>query len=308
MTPRAAIVIPCFNDGRFLADAVESARAQEACEVVVVDDGSDDHHTLAVLAELERGGTRIVRQPNGGLSAARMAGVAATNARYVHPLDADDRLAAGAITALADLLDRRSEADAAWGDLLMFGNRQCRVPGARALDPWRITYLAEVPGPALIRRSALEDVGGWDMGSGYEDWDFWMKAAERRWRTAYVPMVTVHYREHPTPRMYVQSRMRHRELVERLSSRHPSLFAARGRNWRRSHTRWPVKLTWPLIRRLPRIDDLDRERLLIVVRDTFEPWTRIDCAPSTGRRVLRYLKARRSARDEPAPLAPGQQR
>ena len=48
--PRVAVVIPCYNDGRFLRETLESVREQEQCEIVVVDDGSTDAPTLAVLA------------------------------------------------------------------------------------------------------------------------------------------------------------------------------------------------------------------------------------------------------------------
>ena len=73
---RVAVVVPCFNDGETLHDALASLEGQEPHELVVVDDGSDDPATIEVLAQAERDGVRVVRRPNGGLSAARMSGVA----------------------------------------------------------------------------------------------------------------------------------------------------------------------------------------------------------------------------------------
>src|SRR5258708_664717 len=88
-----AVVIPCFNDGATVIEAVRSAQSQERVdELVVVDDGSTDAHTLAVFRSLEAEDVRIVRRPNGGLGAARMTGVDATTGDYVFCLDADDRL------------------------------------------------------------------------------------------------------------------------------------------------------------------------------------------------------------------------
>src|SRR5205814_2953977 len=114
--PRIAVVVPCFNDGATLRETLASIDEPEPIELVVVNDGSDDPETLAMLAELEAGGGRVVHQENRGLSAARMAGVAATSAPYVSALDADDLEAPGALTALADALDADPDASVVWGD------------------------------------------------------------------------------------------------------------------------------------------------------------------------------------------------
>ena len=82
--PRVAVVIPCYNDGRFLIETLESVWEQEPCEIVVVDDGSTDVRTLAVRAESREAGVRVVTQPNRGLSASWMTGVSHTSGRYVH--------------------------------------------------------------------------------------------------------------------------------------------------------------------------------------------------------------------------------
>lgn len=281
--PRVAVVIPCYDDGAFVGEAVASALGQERCEIVVVDDGSQEPATLDELARLEREGIHVVRQQNAGLSAARMAGVAATSAPLVHPLDADDRLAAGALTELADALESRPHCSAAWGDLQSFGVRRCLYKTSRSLDPWRITYLNEPPMVGLVRRTAIDSVGGWDMGSGYEDWDFWMKGAERGWACVRLPRTTILYREHPNPRMYLDSRTRHDQLIARLRSRHSALFAARSANRARSGSRWRVKLAWTVIGALPRVPMLTQEGLCVLARDLFEPWMAHECEAGAAR-------------------------
>jgi glycosyltransferase involved in cell wall biosynthesis len=266
-----AVVIPCYNDGRFLLETLESVREQEQCETVVVDDGSTDVRTLDVLADLREAGVRVVTQPNQGLSVARMTGVRHTNARYVHPLDSDDRLAPGALERLADVLDAQPQADLAWGDYSCFGAFSCRVPGARSLDPWRITYMDEIVGTTMVRRSALAAVGGWDMGSGWEDWDLWMKLAEVGAQGIYVPAVTLHYRQHDTPRMYRESLDRVDALRARLRSRRHRLFAARRLNWRRSPSSWGVKAMFPVVSIVPGLRERRRQQCYALIRDIFEP-------------------------------------
>src|SRR5918999_3665036 len=94
-SPRVAVMIPCFNDGRYVAEAVASVRLQEPTELIVVDDGSTDSATLDVLKGLRGNGVSIVRQPNSGPGPARTHGMQLTTAPYVFPLDADDYLAPG---------------------------------------------------------------------------------------------------------------------------------------------------------------------------------------------------------------------
>ena len=74
-TPLVSIVIPCFNQARFLQVSLESALAQDwpSIESIVVDDGSTDATSQIAKAH---GATIVVRQDNRGLSAARNAGLA----------------------------------------------------------------------------------------------------------------------------------------------------------------------------------------------------------------------------------------
>ncbi|HUH14396.1 MAG TPA: glycosyltransferase family 2 protein [Gaiellaceae bacterium] len=260
---RVAVVIPCFDDGATLREAVASLRSEEPHELVVIDDGSTDPGTRQVLDELAGGGVQVIRQENAGLSAARMAGVRATSAPYVFPLDADDLLVPGALGALADALDREPGAKLAWGDVEIFGDFDGRVAGARAFDAWQLTYVSEIPVASLIRRDALVEAGGWQL-RGYEDWDLWMAFAERGWRGAYVGRAVIRHRQHG--RRLVASMLDSFGAVYAvLRERHRPLFEARRANWRRSEAPWRVKLLFPVIGALPGVSALDKHRLCRLV-------------------------------------------
>ena len=261
--PRVAVVVPCFNDGETLPATLASLEAQEPHELVVVDDGSTDPATLAVLAQLAEDGMRIVRRENGGLSAARMTGVEATESPYVLPLDADDELLPGALAALADALDASPQAALAWGDIDVWGELEARLAVARSLDPWLLTYLNDVPVASLVRRTALLEAGGWCMGSGYEDWDLWLALAERGFTGVHVPRPTLRYRRR-SGRMLDDCTPRHGELYAKLRSRHPELFAARRANRRRSTAPLRAKVALPLVEALP-LDPFTRHRVYLLV-------------------------------------------
>lgn len=246
-----AVVIPCFNDGATLVDAVRSAQAQERIdELVVVDDGSTDPHTIEIFQTLEHEAVRVLHRPNGGLGAARMTGVQATEADYVFCLDADDRLLAGTLSALGVALDDDPELALAWGDYRLFGDRTWRQLTAPSLDPWQIGYQNDIPASVLIRRSVLLESGGWQLRGGYEDWDLLMGLAEHGERGRRVPIVAYEYRQHGV-RMLGESARRHGEIYALLRSRHPSLFAKRRHAWLRSDAPWALKLTLPIVFALP---------------------------------------------------------
>lgn len=286
--PRVAVVVPCFNDGATLPETLASLEPQEPHELVVVDDGSDEPGTLRVLTQLEADGVRVVRRENGGLSAARMTGVAATAAPYVFPLDADDAVVPGALAELADALDANEDAALAWGDIDMWGELERRLVVARSLDPWLLTYVNDVPVASLLRRTALETVGGWSMGSGYEDWDLWLALAERDFTGVHVPVPAHRYRRR-SGRMLDDCTPRHAELYARLRQRHAALFAARRENRRRSTAPLRAKLLFPLLESLP-LDAFTRHRLYLLV--------------NRPRQILALRRLRRRARP-PAAVAAG---
>src|SRR4051794_35576931 len=241
-----AVVIPCFNDGATLGEAVDSALGQgEPADVVIVDDGSTDPLTLAEFERLEQTGARVLHQPNAGLSAARMAGLHATSGEYVFPLDADDRLARGALGRLADALDAHQDAALAWGWYRRIGAASYLQRTPPTLDAWQVTYQNDWV-HSLIRRSALEETEGWVLRGGYEDWDLWMSFAERGWKGVGIPVVTLEYRSHGT-RMLQDSATRHAEIYAHMRRRHPELFATRRRNWLRSAAPLALRMSLPAI-------------------------------------------------------------
>jgi glycosyltransferase involved in cell wall biosynthesis len=247
---RVAVIIACHDDGATIRAAVASLEGQEASELAIVDDGSKDPATLDVLAELEGGPASVVRQENRGPAAARMAGVAATSARYVLALDADDQLERGALTELADALDSNPDAILAWGDTEMFGATSFRVQKGSTLDPWLITYVNSLPISTLVRREALLAVGGWQLATGYEDWDLWMAFAERGWQGVHIGRTVGRHRVHGA-RRFAGDFSRHEQAYAELRTRHEALFAHRAQNRRRSISPRRLRLLLPVIDRLP---------------------------------------------------------
>ena len=107
-SPLVSLVLPCYQNGRTLARTVHSIQAQTVrdWELIAVDDGSADD-TLAVLQRLAQHEPRmrVLHQENGGVSAARNAGMAQARGEWLAFVDADDHLPPDALAHLLSLTD-----------------------------------------------------------------------------------------------------------------------------------------------------------------------------------------------------------
>lgn len=198
MNPAVTVVIPCFNQGAFVDDAVRSVLAQtrQDVEIVIVNDGSTDPDTVALLRNYERPATRVLHSENRGLAAARNLGIRQARGRYVCALDADDCLMPAHVERTAGLLDTHPDLAFASCWLETFGDEQWTWQPERCDFP---ALLAEctVCTAALVRRDAVLAVGGFDEGmpaQGYEDWDLWIGLVARGFTGAIVPEVLFRYR------------------------------------------------------------------------------------------------------------------
>ncbi|MCL4233242.1 MAG: glycosyltransferase [Deltaproteobacteria bacterium] len=200
--PRISVVIPCYNMGAFVGEAVDSVLAQRLgeVEIVLVDDGSNDGETPeAIDALARRAPIRVVRTSNRGLAAARNEGVRTANGELIAFLDADDRFAPGAL----DAMDRASSAhpDAAYvyGHTRAFGARD-EIWHRGDFNFFHLLYANEFEPAVMIRKEALDRVGGFrPVGPvpGVEDWDLWLRLGALGLFGRRIDAVTLEYRIRP---------------------------------------------------------------------------------------------------------------
>jgi glycosyltransferase involved in cell wall biosynthesis len=220
-----SIVIPCYNPGEWLLDAVASARAQTYAriEIVLVDDGTDQADSLDYIRSASIQTDLLLEQANLGLPAARNAGMRAASGQFVLPLDADD------------LLDPRYVAEciaAMSAPYPAFVYSDCRVFGERhyidTLPEYNLYNLLDrnfLTYAALISKDDWELAGGYDelMRLGYEDWEFWLRlgAANRLGRR--LPQPLFGYRKRKGS-LYDVALAHHAELVAYIQGKHPELY------------------------------------------------------------------------------------
>jgi glycosyltransferase involved in cell wall biosynthesis len=205
-----SVIVPVHNGERFLAEAVESIRAQNhpTLEIVVVDDGSTDR-TPEVLASLRGGDLRWLRQENRGPAAARNAGIELARGEVIGFLDADDVWPPDSLGLRLAHLDGSVPADivTAWMKFVRTAPAGNGGPEARELGA---TIFAFNFGTSLVRRRVFDTVGLLDETMRFgEDADWFTRAWEHG-----VPMLVV---DAPTllRRVHDRNMTRDREAASR---------------------------------------------------------------------------------------------
>ena len=183
--PLVSVVIPCVNHGAFVGEAVASALAQTfpSLEIIVVDGGSDDGATPAVVSALTGPRVRVMlRQgPPKVLGDNRNFGIAHACGRYVCCLDADDVLAPTYIEKALFVMEQ-GRFDVVGASLVEFGsrNQEWRVPPAPTL--YDFVLQNQTICAALFRREVWAHAGGYSevtlRRDGIpEEWEFWVRLA-----------------------------------------------------------------------------------------------------------------------------------
>ena len=196
------VIIPVFNQARFLAEAIESVLAQTtpAEEIIVVDDGSADD-PARVVANFPK--VKFSRQSNRGPSAARNSGLQLCTTTHVVFLDADDRLLpAGLEAGLSNICDKPEHAFVYGGFRPISENG---APSGRDHnkpiegDPFHAllhTNLIVIPSSIMFARTSLNGVNGFDESlRRCEDYDLVLRLA-RKYPIANHRVTVAEYRRH----------------------------------------------------------------------------------------------------------------
>ena len=248
---KVSVVIPCFNHGEFLPEAVASVMAtkRDDLEIIVVDDGSTDERTRQETDTLASQGIALIRKENGGPAAARNAAIAVAHGEYIFPLDADDHLRPDCLGREVEILDANPKVGVVYSDGEYFGIRSGRW-NIGPFDPNRLLNWNYIAACALFRRCIWEQSGGYEEAKvvqGLEDWDFWLGALEHGWEFAYVPEVLFEYRV--AKRSMITSTFGSEPQIEAfIGMKHGLLYEQAWRQMAREHE--SAKATFRNLRRL----------------------------------------------------------
>lgn len=179
--PLVSIIIPCYNYGKYVLSAIESALSSNYLniEVIVVDDGSTDPETLKILRDFDktRDKVTIYFTQNHGVGAARNFAVSKARGKYILSLDADNQILPDYVPKAVEVLEKFPNIVMVHADATFFGDRQGLRQSAQ-LEISRFLIGNYIDNCAVFRKDCCDKVGGYPIEkslSAYEDYIFWLK-------------------------------------------------------------------------------------------------------------------------------------
>jgi glycosyltransferase involved in cell wall biosynthesis len=201
---RVSVLLTVHNYADHVGEALHSVALSDLreIEVVVIDDASTDGSVDAIrstCAEVPWLPVTLVRRGrNGGLPAARNLAAAHAQADMLFVLDADNAVMPAGIGRLAQALEADPDAAFAYGIIQSFGSKgPVGLMNWLDWDPWRLRYGNYIDAMSLLRRSALDEVGGYATDPalyGWEDFALWAAMGQAGLKGVLVPEIVARYR------------------------------------------------------------------------------------------------------------------
>lgn len=227
--PLVSIIIPCYNYGEYIDEAVGSALNQtyKNIEVIIVNDASTDSNTIEKLNMLEKqeNVTVIHHKKNKKLPATRNTGIKVAKGTYILPLDADDTVEPTIVEKTVKVLEERADVGFVSVGMRFFGNEDyIYIPPKFSFK--KLLHQNIVTVTSLFRKIAWEEVGGYNEQfiHGYEDWEFWISLAKHGWNGYCVEEVLFNYRKHGYS-MIDSAIEKHAALVHQIQQIHKDVYS-----------------------------------------------------------------------------------
>lgn len=226
-----SVIIPCFNQGQYILEATNSIfnQSYKDFEIIVVNDGSTDPLTNAILDTLDRPNLKVIKTKNQGLAMARNVGINNSQGEFFVPLDCDDKLAPNYIEKTLKEVNKDQSISIVYTDIKVFGNYETELKLKQTGLP-DILIENKVAVTSLVKRSvfnSVSEVNGYgynpNMKYGYEDWDFWISAAEMGFKFKHIPQPLFQYRK-AGPSMIANAEKHHIFLVNQIMENHKDTF------------------------------------------------------------------------------------
>lgn len=197
--PEVSVIIPCYNQGQFVNEAVQSVLNQtlQDFEIIIVNDGSTDENTINILKQYSYPKLKVINTANFGVVQARNTGIQNASGRYILPLDADDKIADSYLERCVHVLDQNQETGIVYCNAEFFGSQN----GVWQLPKYsesRMLWTNCVFCTAMYRKEDWQKVNGYNQNMiyGYEDWNFWLSFIENGIKVYKLEEILFFYRQH----------------------------------------------------------------------------------------------------------------
>ena len=195
---KVSVIIPCYNSGRFLLEAINSVKNQTFSdwEIIVVDDGSTDKETKDILCNLQEDRSlKIIHQINKGPSQAKNAGISLARGDLILPLDADDTISPCYMEEAVPLFDKEKNLGIVYCRAKKFG-KECGEWDLPDFSPRRMAYSNVIFVSAFFKKSDWKLVGGYPIYAkdGLEDYAFWLRILSLKREVYKINKILFNYR------------------------------------------------------------------------------------------------------------------
>lgn len=199
-TPLISIIVPCYNQAKFLPETLDSVHAQtyKNWECIIVNDGSPDN-TEAISLEYCNQDSRFkyYKKKNEGLSIARNYGISMSNGLFLLPLDSDDLIGDSYLEKAIDVFNSDPNTKLVYCNAQKFGvvNKKWDLP---QYSYEKILWSNLIFCSAVYRRSDYDKTIGYNpnMKHGLEDWDFWLSLLKPEDKVIKIEDTLFFYRQH----------------------------------------------------------------------------------------------------------------
>ena len=181
MKEKVSVIVPCYNQGKYIEECIESIENQtyKNIEIVIVNDGSTDNSTIQIINKLElKNIYKIINIKNAGLANARNVGIKNSTGKYILPLDADDKIGKEYVEKCVDMIEQ-GKGDIIYCICKRFGENN-KLLYLKEFSIETILQTNVVFCSAMFKREDYDKTNGYNinMKYGFEDWDFWLTMIE----------------------------------------------------------------------------------------------------------------------------------
>ena len=200
---KVSIIMPCYNDGQYILEAIQSVREQTYTnwELIIIDDNSDDSDTVNIINSIHDPQILVLHSDHLRPAGARNYGIEHATGKYILPVDSDDTIDKTYIEKAVNVIESSPDTGIVYCKADLFGEKS---------GPWDLpeysfkSMLLDniVFVTALFYREDWEKVGGFSttMVAGMEDYEFWLSIMELGRKIYQIPEVLFHYRIKPVSR------------------------------------------------------------------------------------------------------------
>ncbi|EID4390487.1 glycosyltransferase [Vibrio vulnificus] len=210
-SPLISIIIASYNHSDYIKKTIESAIEQDYdnIELIIIDDGSKDNSDMVISELKSRCENRFkryvyIKQSNMGLSRTLNKAISISNGKYIMPIGSDDIVIKNKCSVLLPYLEDDDLLAAVFGCAIFIDEHdretgyQKPIMKIHTMDELILSENLPLTPGVILRKSALDNVGGFHSELKLEDWYMWLKLADSGYKLMTVDKVVSRYRVHST--------------------------------------------------------------------------------------------------------------